>query len=147
MFIRQHCWFGLSILFCEFFVILRTMGIIGTCYEKGTRGESIDIVCICRMLRDTQSAEICVMSRPSHCLSEVCNGASLTRRLMLLADFWRLRISQFPKPHTKTNNFPAVPFYNTKTDIPTLNNGLYPFSSHELFVYLSQKLYYSTLQK
>ena len=43
--------------------------------------------------------------------------------------------------------FPAVPFYNTKTDIPTLNNGLYPFSSHELFVYLSQKLYYPTLQK
>ena len=34
-----------------------------------------------------------VMSRLHHCLSEVCNGASLTRRLMLLADFWRLRIS------------------------------------------------------
>ena len=34
-----------------------------------------------------------VMSRLPHCLSEVCNGASLTRRLMLLADFWRLRIS------------------------------------------------------
>ena len=37
--------------------------------------------------------KICVMSRLHHCLSAVRNGASLKRRLMLLADFFRLRNS------------------------------------------------------
>ena len=37
--------------------------------------------------------KICVMSRLHHCLSGVCDGASLRSRLMPLADFLGLRIS------------------------------------------------------
>ena len=36
---------------------------------------------------------ICVMSRPSHCLSEVRNGASLRGLLMVLADFRMLSMT------------------------------------------------------
>ena len=42
---------------------------------------------IYRSLSPTWYSGICVMGRPSHCLSVVCNEASLRGLLMLLADF------------------------------------------------------------
>ena len=67
------------------------LGFFGVCYKgkKGTLRKIFYFMCICRGLRYSNLSEICVMSRLYHCLSEVCNGASLIRRLMLLADFCR----------------------------------------------------------
>ena len=48
------------------------------------------------------------MSRQSHCLSEVCNEASLRSRLMPLADFFHLRISKIPANAHQTHYFSAL---------------------------------------
>ena len=77
-----------------------------TSFLQGTRRKIIHFVCICRILRYSQPVKICVMRKMTHCLSRrrVC-----VILLMLLADFWRLRISQCPKPHTKETIFLRVP--------------------------------------
>ena len=80
-------------------------------------GKLLCVVCICRDLRYSQLPEICVMSRLHHCLSE----ASLTSRLMPLADFCRLSISQRPKPYTISILSPRVPFYNIILIIPIVH--------------------------
>ena len=49
------------------------------------------------------------MSQLYHCLSGVCDGASLRSRLMPLADFLGLRRSEMPKPHIKYTIFLRVP--------------------------------------
>ena len=54
------------------------------------------------------------MSRLYHCLSGVCDGASLRSRLMPLADFFDLRISYMPKPHIKHTIFLRVPYQSKK---------------------------------
>ena len=60
----------------------------GVCYN-GKRDAQKNILFHVRFrgLRYSKFSEICVMSRLYHCLSEVCNGASLRRLLMPLADF------------------------------------------------------------
>ena len=61
------------------------------------------------------------MSRLYHCLSGVCDGASLRSRLMPLADFFFFRISEMPKPHIKHTIFLRVPYQSKK-------QGLHPAS-------------------
>lgn len=50
------------------------------------------------------------MSRLFHCLSEVCDGASLRRRLMLLADFFALETLRCRNRTGNKINFCASPF-------------------------------------
>ena len=50
------------------------------------------------------------MSRPYHCLSEVCNGASLTGLLMVLAAFRMPRTTMVLKLSPQTSHLPMRPF-------------------------------------